>query len=106
MDRSSLYARLGQLIRERRRELGLTQERLASQVSISRASIANIETGRQRILVHQLYMIAEKLDVEPVALLPGPDEIRDLQPLDNLSFSENVGVELRRKIADLLREAK
>ena len=103
MERPLLYARLGQLIRERRRGLGLTQERLASQVSISRASLANIETGRQRVLVHQLYMIAEKLDVELVALLPDPAEIRDLKPLDNLSFSENVSVELRLKIADLLR---
>lgn len=99
-----LYLRLGQLIRDRRRGLGLTQERFASQVDLSRGSLANIETGRQRVLVHQLYVIAEQLDVELVALLPDPDEVKDLQPLDNLPFSENVSIESRRKIADLLRE--
>ena len=104
MNRPVLYLRLGQLIRERRRSLGLTQARLASQVKISRASLANIETGRQRVLVHQLYEFAEQLNLDLTALLPDPDEIRDLQLLDNLPFSESVSFESRRKIADLLLE--
>lgn len=43
----------------------LTQDLLARRLGISRASLANIETGRQSILVHQLYGFAEALDLSP-----------------------------------------
>ncbi|MDE2822416.1 MAG: helix-turn-helix transcriptional regulator, partial [Chloroflexota bacterium] len=43
MDRPLLYKRLGQTIRERRRGLGLTQERLSKQLGISRSSLSNVE---------------------------------------------------------------
>ena len=98
-----LYKRLGTIIKERRRQLGLTQEHLSSQLGISRASLANVETGRQRVLVHQLYQLAEKLDVNVTSLLPDPEETKDLRSLDDLSFSENVSLEQRRQIARLLR---
>lgn len=48
----------------------MTQERLASRLEISRASLANIEIGRQRILVHQLYSIAQAIGLQPSDLLP------------------------------------
>lgn len=38
---------------------------------MSRASLANIETGRQKILLHYLYRIAAVLDLDRIeALLP------------------------------------
>ena len=104
MDRPLLYKRLGQTISERRRALGLTQERLSKQLGISRASLANVETGRQRVLVDQLYALAETLGVDIAALLPHANEIRELQVLDTLSFSENVSVDVRRQIARLLED--
>jgi transcriptional regulator with XRE-family HTH domain len=39
-------------------------------VGLSRASIANIETGRQRIPLHHLYTLARALKVDVYALLP------------------------------------
>ena len=90
-----LYKRLGLIIRARRQELGLTQEKLSRQLGISRASLANIETGQQRVLVHQLYSLAEKLGVEVAALLPQPDELSEHRPLEDLYFSENVSVQIR-----------
>ena len=100
----SLYKRLGATIRERRRHLRLTQEYLSSQLGISRASLANVETGRQRVLVHQLYSFAEKLDIKVEALLPNPEENKDFMVLDNLLFSENVTLAQRQQIARLLQE--
>lgn len=50
--------------------MGLTQEMLASRLSISRGGLANIETGRQNILVHQLYDFASQLNLEPSDFLP------------------------------------
>ena len=91
-------------IKEHRRLLGLTQERLATELNVSRASLANIETGRQRVLVHQLYRLAEKLDVKVTDLLPDPEEFEHLQPLDNLSFSQNLTPKQRQQIASFLQD--
>lgn len=47
-------------------------------VGMQRASISNIEKGRQRILIHTLTDIARALNTEPSKLLPArlePDSI-------------------------------
>src|SRR5712692_1672050 len=59
----SFYKALGDLIRRRRKILNLSQEKLAGRLGVSRASIANIETGRQKILVHQLLQLAATLNL-------------------------------------------
>lgn len=41
--------------------LGLKQEELALRVPLSRASVANVEAGRQAIPVHHLVELAEAL---------------------------------------------
>lgn len=67
-----LYTITGQLIRKTREERGLTQAELATAVSLTRASITNIESGKQKLLLHTLYDVAIALSVEPSALLPKP----------------------------------
>ncbi len=51
----------------------MTQEQLGAQLvpPVTRASIANIETGKQRVLVHTLIRVAELFEVELAGLLPG-----------------------------------
>ena len=100
----SLYKRLGASIKARRRALRLTQQQLATQLGISRASLANVETGRQRVLVHQLYALADQLNVGVQDLLPESSEADALQTLDDLLFSENVTVSQRQQIATLLKD--
>lgn len=70
MNEGDIYTRLGSLIRDHRVRLAKTQSNIADETGLSRASIANIEKGRQRILLHQLYSLASSLGVEPFALLP------------------------------------
>jgi transcriptional regulator with XRE-family HTH domain len=67
----TFYKDLGSRIRAVRDEVGLTQTTLAGATGLTRASVANIEAGRQKVLVHHLVTIATALDVEPQALLPG-----------------------------------
>ncbi len=67
-----IYKRIGELIKTRRNTLQMRQKNLASTLSISRGALANIETGRQSILVHQLYNIATALQLSPFDLLPPP----------------------------------
>lgn len=70
MVRDPIYKQIGEVIRTRRKTLGYKQETLAGQLGISRGALANIETGRQNILVHQLYKYAAALQLSPFDLLP------------------------------------
>ena len=73
MDSNRIYRDLGTRIRDLRRGLGRTQDQLAKQVGISRASLANIEAGRQQVLVHHLFGLADALELDsPAALLLPP----------------------------------
>jgi len=57
-----------QMIRE---TLGMTQDDLAKKIGYTRASIANIEAGRQRVPMHQLEEIARSLSTTPKHLMKG-----------------------------------
>jgi transcriptional regulator with XRE-family HTH domain len=73
MDTERIYKDLGARIRGLRKGLGQTQERLAAQIGMSRASLANIEAGRQQVLVHHLFAVAEALQLDsPAQLLLSP----------------------------------
>jgi len=80
MNEGALYRSVGRAIAIRRDELQLTQSELAKRVKLSRASLANIETGRQKILLHYLYRIASELELTRIeALLPS--QIQPSAPL-------------------------
>lgn len=70
MDVESLYQLIGTKIREARERAGLSQAKLAQSLGMSRASVVNIEAGRQRPPVHILWQIAEKLGTETALLIP------------------------------------
>jgi transcriptional regulator with XRE-family HTH domain len=67
-DLTEVQTLLGVRIRDRRRELGLTQVTLATRAGLSRPSIANVEAGRQNVGLRQLLSLANALDVEVAAL--------------------------------------
>jgi len=62
-----IYVKLSKLIVARREELGLTQAQLAKKTGISRAYIATMETGRQRIYLHHLLKM-EKVLKSPLVI--------------------------------------
>lgn len=102
-----LYRRLGREVAKRREELGLTQAHVASQLGLTRASLANLENGRQRILVHQLYRLVEALNLKTILdLVPSRWTFEELNDLTfkgaELTQSEEAGVHqlLRKAIAD------
>lgn len=73
MDTAHIYRNLGIRIRELRKSFRQTQDQLAKQVGISRASLANIEAGRQQVLVHHLFALASALQLDsPAQLLLTP----------------------------------
>jgi len=76
----SIYKALGTVVRRRRRTLDLTQQELAQSIGISRGALANIETGRQNVLLHQLYRFSTALDMDVRDLLPPPPSMASPTP--------------------------
>ena len=70
-----LHTALGKKIREKRQSSGLTQAELAARIEVSRSSLTNMELGRQRLLIDQLYKMADVLNTNPQDLLPSRAEI-------------------------------
>jgi transcriptional regulator with XRE-family HTH domain len=97
-----VYKTIGTIIRGRRRRLEWPQETLAARLGISRATLANIETGRQRVLVHQLYAFAEALQLKPSDLLPPASEGQSAADLTKLPIQGDVNPEQREQIARLI----
>lgn len=65
-----VYVQIGRRVRRARRRASLTQATVADRTSLSRASIANIERGEQRFMVHCLFELASALGVALEKLLP------------------------------------
>jgi transcriptional regulator with XRE-family HTH domain len=65
---------------------GIAQEELATFSGLTRSSIANIENGKQRVLLHQLVQFAEALRTNVEALIPtannGPADPAPLKVVD------------------------
>ena len=86
IDHGPFYKKVGENIRIKRKALGLSQEGLAKAIGLKRPSLSNIEKGRQNILLHTFYDIADTLGSDPIALLPErpqtePVALPDLQSL-------------------------
>lgn len=64
-DRARVDAAIGERIRRRRVELGLTQEQLACKLGLSYQQIQKYERGANRISASRLYALARRLDVAP-----------------------------------------
>lgn len=82
IEHEELYEQVGARVEAVRKRRALSQQGLASKTGLSRASIGNIERGRQHPPLHRLYLIAEALDVEVGELLPSlPRPDIDVAPL-------------------------
>ena len=60
----------GSIILTRREELGLTQQQVSELIGISRAQVANIESGRSDIPLSRIFKFADALKCQPKDLLP------------------------------------
>lgn len=90
-----LYRLVGAEIRRRRECMGKTQDELALRVGLSRASVANLEAGRQAVPLHHLVEIAAALGASAADLLPREpvQEKAGAQALDNLPSTVKAFVE-------------
>src|SRR5260221_14387059 len=75
IDEDALFKYVGDKIRAYRLEHEITQNQLANEIGVTRASISNVEAGMQKLPLQLLYRICAVLDVEIVNLLPHVSEI-------------------------------
>lgn len=61
----------GDMILARRKASGMTQEELCKKVMLSRAQIANVESGRSDIPLKTLQRFADAFGCSPRDLIPG-----------------------------------
>ncbi len=107
-DLDAFYASLGRRIQDLRNARGLTQEQLGSRIvpAVTRASIANIEAGKQGVLTHTLVQLARALATTPQDLLP--KELSDEDPAlrdrvqNELAKKLSVPAEASRRLTDKL----
>lgn len=66
-----VYRLLGARIQHIRTTLGWTHAELAAKIGLVRTSVTNIEAGRQRILLHDLEIIAKAFGITAKQLLRG-----------------------------------
>jgi len=102
MREEAIYISIGAAIRKRRKQLKYTQERLAPKVGISRATLANIEIGRQSILIHTLYRIADVLEMSPFDLLPEARRTENFDAIVALPLPDDLNLEQKRQIVRML----
>jgi transcriptional regulator with XRE-family HTH domain len=69
-DPESIYRVFGRRLREVRERQHMPQQELATLSGLTRSSIANVENGKQRVLLHHLIKFAEALHVNVAALIP------------------------------------
>lgn len=77
---NDVYAMTGSRIREARKRRSWNQADLADEIGLTRSSIANVEAGRQKLLLHGLLRIAVALDVPAESLLPSTHDLEGDSP--------------------------
>lgn len=69
--RSDALQAFGARVRERRHELGLSQESLGDVSGLHWTFIGQVERGRRNISLHNLLRLASALQVDPARLVEG-----------------------------------
>lgn len=71
VEQADLYSVFGKRVADERLARKISQQELADLVGLSRASIANIEAGRQRVLLHQAIGLVQALKMQTISdILP------------------------------------
>jgi transcriptional regulator with XRE-family HTH domain len=93
---------VGERIRMRRAELGLTQEQLAQALNVSYQQVQKYETGANRISAGRIYEIARKLGVDIRYFFEGLglEEPGEQTPLEH-GGRQRSAIELVRKFAQI-----
>ena len=98
------YITMGQRIKQRRKELNMTQADFAEKLGISQNHISAIECGSQHLSFELFVSICNTLSINPDYLINGCTHLSNtpLQVMDNLTLCDDTSVELTRRFTELL----
>lgn len=96
-------AHVGERVRKRRTELGLTQEHLALTLEISYQQVQKYETGANRISAGRLYQISRKLGLDMTYFFEGLDESVENAVIEPLAHggSNRSTIEIARNFGEI-----
>lgn len=75
-DRARILTALGDTVRERRLELGLSQEALAERAGLHRTYIGSVERGERNVSLANIFQLATALDLAAWELLRRSEQRR------------------------------
>ena len=105
-----LYQSLGHRIKTERLNRNLKQGQFAMQLKISRASLVNIEKGRQRAPLHLIYSLSSLLKVELSDLLPEvkdfPDSSLNKETIQNIKKTSQGDPEMEDMLFQFVNSTK
>ena len=94
---------VGERIRERRTELGRTQEELGRALKISYQQVQKYETAANRVSAGRLYELARELDVDVSYFFEGFDSGEETRPMPHGGHNR-AAIDLVRNFMDIGNE--
>ena len=76
MTMEELLVRIGERLYKKRKELGVTQEKMAEQLEMSASYYRDVERGRKHISIENILLVYERTGMDPDYLLAG-EELKD-----------------------------
>ena len=105
MEVPPIYKALGRAVGRLRRQKRLTQQQLADAIGISRASVANIERGEQRVFFDQVATIADFFSLASVDSLLSYAESEVTPTKRKMSLSgDRLSRDLKREVRGVIDE--
>lgn len=91
-----LYESIGNNIRCIRKQRGMHHNEVAEAIGVTRASVVNIEKGRQRISIDKLLKLCELFGCNAMDILPSKDTYKpNLKPFrDHFDVGRNKSIDL------------
>lgn len=100
------FPEMGRRIKLRRKELGITQEKLAESLGVSPNHLSGIETGVQNPSICFFVDLCETLKVTPDYLLLGSMHSNSVSAdiMDNLKLCQTEDIEILKKLTEYFVE--
>jgi len=104
------YEQIGERIRNFRLTAGINQEVFSELLNMTRASIVNIEKGRQRPSIFLLITIAHILNIDYIDLIPvelNIERVKHEHPVQDIDFSAVVAssnVDLNERVKNSINQ--
>ncbi|MFI0435865.1 MAG: helix-turn-helix domain-containing protein [Parachlamydiaceae bacterium] len=69
-ERENIRCRFGDLVRQKRREKGISQEELAFESGLHRTYVGSVERGERNLSLENIFILAKALSCSPKELIP------------------------------------